>query len=67
MAIGERLYFFLTMRGMTQKYLGILPGFPEKSADKGKDTAEQLKMHTVWKAQANKLAAGEISREEYDN
>jgi transcriptional regulator with XRE-family HTH domain len=33
MAIGERIHFFRTMRGMTQKYLGILLGFPEKSAD----------------------------------
>ena len=33
MAIGERIRFFRTMRGMTQKYLGMLMGFPEKSAD----------------------------------
>lgn len=33
MAIGERIRFFRTMRGMTQKYLGMLLGFPEKSAD----------------------------------
>lgn len=33
MAIGERIHFFRTMRGMTQKYLGTLVGFPEKSAD----------------------------------
>ena len=33
MAIGERIHFFRTMRGMTQKYLGIALGFPEKSAD----------------------------------
>ena len=33
MAIGERIHFFRTMRGMTQKYLGLLMGFPEKSAD----------------------------------
>lgn len=33
MAIGERIHFFRTARGMTQKYLGILLGFPEKSAD----------------------------------
>ena len=33
MAIGERIHFFRTMRGMTQKYLGMLLGFPEKSAD----------------------------------
>ena len=33
MAIGERIHFFRTMRGMTQKYLGMLLGFPDKSAD----------------------------------
>ena len=33
MAIGERIRFFRNMRGMTQKYLGKLVGFPEKSAD----------------------------------
>ena len=33
LAIGERIHFFRNMRGMTQKYLGQLMGFPEKSAD----------------------------------
>lgn len=33
LAIGERIHFFRTLRGMTQKYLGRLIGFPEKSAD----------------------------------
>jgi len=33
MAIGERIHFFRIMRGMTQKYLGTLVGFPERSAD----------------------------------
>lgn len=33
MAIGERIHFFRTMRGMTQKYLGTLVGFPDRSAD----------------------------------
>ena len=33
MAIGERIQFFRKLRGMTQKYLGIQVGFPEKSAD----------------------------------
>ena len=33
MAIGERIRFFRIMRGMTQKYLGMLVGFPERSAD----------------------------------
>ena len=33
MAIVERIHFFRTMRGMTQKYLCMALGFPEKSAD----------------------------------
>lgn len=33
MAIGERIHFFRTLRGMTQKYLGQSIGFPEKTAD----------------------------------
>lgn len=33
MAIGERIHFFRLLRGMTQKYLGMKLGFPEKSAD----------------------------------
>ena len=33
MAIGERIHFFRIMRGMTQKYLGMFVGFPERSAD----------------------------------
>ena len=33
MAIGERIRFIRNLRGMTQKYLGMLLGFPEKSAD----------------------------------
>ena len=33
MAIGERIHFFRTLRGMTQKFLGMAIGFPEKSAD----------------------------------
>ena len=33
MAIGEHIHFFRIMRGMTQKYLGMALGFPEKSAD----------------------------------
>lgn len=31
--IGERIHFFRTMRGMAQKYLGRLLGFPERSAN----------------------------------
>ena len=33
MAIGERIKFIRTMRGMTQKLLGAAIGFPEKTAD----------------------------------
>ena len=38
MAIGERIHFFRLLRGMTQKYLGMALGFPEKSADVVYDT-----------------------------
>lgn len=30
MAIGERIRFFRNLKGMTQKYLGMQVGFPEK-------------------------------------
>lgn len=33
MAIGERIRFFRNLRGMTQKYLGQMVGFPGKTAD----------------------------------
>ena len=33
MAIGERIHFIRNLRGMTQKYLGIRAGFPERAAD----------------------------------
>ena len=33
MSIGERIRFIRNIRGMTQKYLGILVGFSEKTAD----------------------------------
>ena len=138
MAIGERIHFFRIMRGMTQKYLGMALGFPEKSADvrlaqyetgtrtpkadvtealaqvldvspkaldvpdidsyiglmhtlftledryglevcesdgeahlrinirKGRDAEQLSQMLEAWQEQAAKLAAGEISREEYD-
>ena len=33
MAIGERICFFRNLLGMTQKYLGQVVGFPEKTAD----------------------------------
>ena len=33
MAIGERIRFMRNLRGMTQKWLGMAVGFPEKTAD----------------------------------
>ncbi|MCI7650456.1 MAG: helix-turn-helix transcriptional regulator [Oscillospiraceae bacterium] len=33
MGIGERIRFFRNLKGMTQKYLGTVVGFPEKTAD----------------------------------
>ena len=33
MAIGERIHFIRSLRGMTQKYLGMMVGFSEKTAD----------------------------------
>ena len=33
MAIGERIHFFRLKRGMTQRYLGQMVGFPESNAD----------------------------------
>ena len=33
MAIGERIRFIRNLRGMTQKYLGIMAGLTEKTAD----------------------------------
>ena len=138
MAIGERIHFFRLLRGMTQKYLGMALGFPEKSADvrlaqyetgtrtpkadltaamakvlevspqaldvpdidsyiglmhtlftledvygltiskadgevclkvskdKGKESYELLQMLYAWREQADKLSAGEISKDDYD-
>ena len=33
MAIAERIRFFRNLRGMTMKTLGMMVGFPERSAD----------------------------------
>ena len=33
MATGERICFFRSLQGMTQKYLSLIPVFPENSAD----------------------------------
>lgn len=33
MAIGDRIRFFRNLRGMTQKFLGVAVGFPERTAD----------------------------------
>ena len=139
MAIGERIRFFRNPRGMTQKYLGQVVGFPEKTADirmaqyesgsrtpkaelsesladalgvsplalsvpdidsylglmhtlftlednyglkvteqdgelalqvdfrKNKDAAQLHEMLWIWREQAAKLEAAEISQEEYDS
>ena len=139
MAIGERIRFFRNLKGMTQKYLGVQVGFPEKTADirmaqyesgsrtpkadltntlakvfevspqaltvpdidsynglmhtlftlediygltvseadgevclkvnkdKGKEAYELLQMLYAWKEQADKLSAGEISKDDYDH
>ncbi len=72
MAIGKRIHFFRTMRGIRQKYLGMLLGFPEKSANV---RMAQYEMETSFPkaeitaalTQADKLRTGEINREEYDN
>ena len=32
-AIGERIRFIRNLRGLTQKWLGMAVGFPEKTAD----------------------------------
>ena len=68
MAIGERIHFFRLLRGMTQKYLGMALGFPEKSADvrKSKDAAQLYEMLCSWQQAAAMLEAGEISKEDYD-
>ena len=33
MGIGERIKYIRNLRGMTQKYLGLLIGFPDRAAD----------------------------------
>ena len=33
MATGQRIRFFRNLRGMTQKYLGMMVGFSERTAD----------------------------------
>ena len=33
MSVGERIRFIRNLRGMTQKYLGMKVGFPERGAD----------------------------------
>lgn len=138
MATGERIHFFRNLRGMTQKYLGMMVGFPERSADirlaqyesetrtpkaeimeklasvldvspkaidlpdidsyiglmhtffaledryglkigeidgelclrldksKGSDYLNLLDMFTSWQKESDKLEAGEITKEEYD-
>ena len=64
MAIGERIRFFRTMRGMTQKYLGMLMGFPEKSADirmAQYETGSRTPKSELTKALANALAVSPLA------
>ena len=56
MAIGQRIRFIRNSRGMTQKMLGILCGFPEKNADvrmaqyeSGSRTPKKELIHTLAK------------------
>ena len=53
---------------MTQKYLGMALGFPEKSADvrKSKDAAQLYEMLCSWQQAAAMLEADEISKEDYN-
>lgn len=57
MAIGQRIWFIRNLRGMTQKTLGTLCGFPEKNADvrmaqyeSGSRTPKKELIHTLAKA-----------------
>ncbi len=52
MAIGERIHFFRTMRGMTQKYLDMLPDIRAFfESEEGKREFEE------WKAEREKIIA----------
>ena len=69
MAIGERIHFFRTLRGMTQKYLGMADGRACLQADifqGGRQASELNKILIAWREQAAKLEAGEITKEDYD-
>ena len=63
MAIGERIHFFRTLRGMTQKYLGARLGL--KKFD-NPSYPQLFDNFTAWYEQASKLREGQISKEEYD-
>ena len=76
MAIGERIHFFRNKCGLTQKQLGKLLGFPEKSADvrlaqyeTGSRTPKAAQLHEMlcaWRQVSAMLEAGEISKKDYD-
>ena len=51
---------------MTQKYLGMALGFPEKSADVRKSKDGLYEMLCSWQQAAAMLEADEISKEDYD-
>ena len=42
MAIGERIRFIRNLRGMTQKYLGIMAGLPERTRTPKEDLTKAL-------------------------
>ena len=71
MAIGERIRFFRNMKGITQKYLGMVVGFPERSADvrmaqyeTGSRTPNIGLMHTLFALEDIRgLTIGEIDGE----
>ena len=50
MAIGERIHFFRSKRGMTQKYVGTQIGFDEKSADVRKIVFQRITLFRQWQS-----------------
>ena len=64
MAIGERIRFIRNLRGMTQKYLGTLIGFPEKTTDIRMDqyeTGSRTPKEDLTKALAGALDASSLA------
>lgn len=71
MAIGERIHFFRTLRGMTQKQLGVDKTDKEVclrvNIFKGNEAANLNKMLASWYEKSLKLKSGEIDKNEYDS